>query len=64
MTMRLSSPTIALQDLKARLAQGGFVLPSGALPFMFGNTPELASHLASLVATGQKTATAGLLWAW
>lgn len=31
---------------------------------MFGNTPELASHLAALVAKGQKTATAGLLWAW
>jgi uncharacterized protein YhfF len=31
---------------------------------MFGNTPELDQKLASLVAQRQKTATAGLLWAW
>ena len=60
----MPAQTAALRELRSQLAQRGVVLPRGTLPFMFGNTPALASHLAALVAKGQKTATAGLLWAW
>ncbi len=42
----------------------GVVVPATTLPFMFGDTPELASELLDLVVQGKKTATAGLLWAW
>jgi uncharacterized protein YhfF len=62
--MNRQEPTFSVRDLASRFAQRGVVVPSGALPFMFGNTPELAHELSSLVAQGQKTATSGLLWAW
>jgi uncharacterized protein YhfF len=62
--MDMQEPTFSIRALESRLAQRGIVVPSGALPFMFGNTPELARKLSSLVAKGQKTATAGVLWEW
>jgi uncharacterized protein YhfF len=62
--MAMQIPTFSIQDLESRLVPHRGVVPPGMLPFLFGNTPELASTLASLVATGQKTATGGLLWAW
>jgi uncharacterized protein YhfF len=64
MSMDMQEPTFSIRNLVSRFAPRGVVVPSGALPFMFGNTPALAHTLASLVAQGQKTATAGLLWAW
>src|SRR5262245_48991080 len=62
--MAMQEPTFSIRDLASRFTQREVVVPSGSLPFMFGNTPALAHTLASLVAQGQKTATAGLLWAW
>jgi hypothetical protein len=62
--MAMQIPTFSIQDLESRLVPHRGVVPTGTLPFLFGNTPELASTLASLVATGQKTATGGLLGAW
>jgi uncharacterized protein YhfF len=62
--MDMQEPTFSIRALESRLAQRGIVVPSGALPLMFGNTPELAQKLLSLVVKGQKSATAGVLWAW
>ena len=58
--MDMQEPTFSIRALESRLAQRGIVVPSGAFAFMFGNTPELTQKLSSLVAKGQKTATASV----
>ena len=41
--MDMQEPTFSIRDLESRLARLGVVVPSGALPFMFGNTIRLQS---------------------
>lgn len=54
-----------LADVLATLEQQGITLDSGR-PFVswFGDNPELARELTALVLSGQKTATATLVWSW
>lgn len=48
----------------SELTSQGVELPPTAVPFLFGNTPEMAESLGRLVQSGTKTATAGLAAAW
>ena len=46
------------------LAERGFFDPRGTSTIMFGDTPELAADLGARVVSGEKAATASLLWRW
>ena len=60
----MALPTFPIEHLAAQLAAHRVHVPPNALPFMFGDSRELANELLALVMQGRKKATAGLFWAW
>ena len=61
--MDSSVPIFPVSHFAAWLQDQG-VDAAGLQTLMFGDSPELAAELLELVAGGEKTATAGLLWRW